>query len=223
MKTTFTALVAAALLAAAPAPAGSATAGAETYDLLFKGGTLDAVPRDYRLVYTRAVTNTYKPETEERDSGRIELTFDDGTPQGAFLRFYQDDKHRNIGTFPASVGNPIIMYFVETVVRDMAESAGGSPFYIRNRVKEALVAPAEIADEPAKVGGQEVAAREITIRPFAGDPNAERMQGFGDLEIRVTMSDEVPGWYYALEAVVPGKDGPRYASTMTFTGEDKVE
>ncbi|NIY99214.1 hypothetical protein HC022_24280, partial [Salipiger sp. HF18] len=118
----------------------------------------------------------------------------------------------------ASVGNPMIMYFYESVIRDMAETVGGSPFYIRNRVKEALVQPAEIVTGEASFGGSEVPTQTVILRPFEGDPNAGKMQGFGGLELSVTMSEEVPGWYLSLVATAPGADGApgAYVSELRF-------
>ena len=205
----------------AAAPAGAGTTGDSTYDLLFRSGTLDALPRNHQLVYQREVTNALTPEAGDRDTGTIELKFIEGTPEQALLKFRQDEKYRNLGRFPASVGNPIIMYFVETVVRDMAESAGGSAFYIRNRVKDALVAPAELEGDPVDHRGEKVDATAVTLRPFKDDPNAQRMMGFDALELVVTMSEKVPGWYHTLEARVPGRDGGTiYSSKMVF---DKAE
>ncbi|MHA6264440.1 hypothetical protein ACXYMO_14645 [Arenibacterium sp. CAU 1754] len=196
--------------------------GHETYDLLFRNGTLNDVPKDLHLVYERVVTNTIKPETAERDTGTVELGFAGGEPLQARLKFIQDDKYRNLGSFPASVGNPIVMYFVETVVRDMAETAGGSPFYIRNRVKDALVQPAEIENLNMDYDGQTISATSVVMRPFSADPNKEQMKGFGDLEVTVVMSDAVPGWYHSLSARVPDgdSDGMIYDSTLTFESLD---
>lgn len=205
------------LLAALPAAGGSAAV--ETYDLLFRSGSLDGTDRDATLSYHRRVTNRLVPAADERDSGTISLSFVPGNQ--AQLEFSRDDgKHRNLGSFPASVGNPMIMYFVETVVRDMAESAGGSPFYIRNRVKESLVRPAETVEETARFHGRTVPAVTVTLRPFSGDPNAARMRGFGDLALTVTMSEQVPGWYLSLRAEAPGAEGgaPVYSSVLTFAG-----
>lgn len=197
-----------ATLALTPVFATAATERAEPYDLLFKEGTLDDVDRDATLTYSRDVENALKPEAAERDTGRITLTFEDGDDiEEAILTFRQDEKFRVLGEFPASVGNPIILYFVETVVRDMAESAGGSPFYIRNRVKEALVKPAEIETDNDTT---------VTMKPFEGDPNADQMRGFGDLTLVVTMSEDAPGWYTSLKAHVPGAEGAIYSSTMTL-------
>jgi len=110
------------------------------------------------------------------------------------------------------------MVFYESVIRDMSETAGGSPFCIRIRVKEALVRPAEIETGEAAFGGETVATRTVTLRPFLEDPNRDRMMGFGDLELRVTMSEEVPGWYLSLVAEAPGAEGSEagYVSAMRF-------
>ncbi len=197
-------------------PAIAANEGTATYDLLFKPGTLDDFGMDNMLLYERTVTNTLVPDAALRDTGEIELSFEETTPPQAGLRFLQGGKHRNLGTFPMSVGNPIIMYFVETVVRDMAEAAGGSPFYIRNRVKEALVTPTDVQTGEAMYQGNSIETQTVTLRPFANDPNSDRMKGFGDLALTVTMSDDVPGWYETLEANVPGTDGPVYSSVMRF-------
>ena len=207
-------------MGAAPGPApaqGAMTGAAETYELLFRGGTLDALPRAEPLVYDRAVESRLAPEAAARETGTLRLGFEGGTPEMVGLRFEQGERFRGVGRFPASVGNPVVMYFVETVARDMAEAAGGSPFYIRNRIKDALVAPAAMEQATTAWDGAEVAATTVTLTPFAGDPNAARMQGFDALELRVTMSDAVPGWYRRLEAVVPGPDGeagPVYSSVI---------
>lgn len=195
--------------------------GTETYDLLFKNGTLDAIDRETELVYTREVTNTLDVPSGARDTGDIALTFRDGTAEMVMLEFRKDEKHRSLGVFPASVGNPMIMFFYETVVRDMAASAGGSPFYIRNRVKEALVQSSEVEFGEAIFEGKTVATQTVRMHPFSGDPNVERMQGFGDLELRVTMSEAVPGWYMSLVAEASG--GEVYQSELHFerVGEAK--
>ncbi|MFK7762456.1 MAG: hypothetical protein AB8B62_04285 [Roseobacter sp.] len=188
--------------------------GDKTYDMLFRNGTLDEIDRSSALVYRREVTNTLKPEAEARDTGDVTLSFRQEDTNVALLEFWQDDKHRALGMFPASVGNPMIMYFYETVVRDMAEAAGGSPFYIRNRVKDALIQTSDIVEGEAVFDGETVQTRTIRMYPFDGDANLERMQGFGDLEIRVTMSEAVPGWYMSF--VAEAADGDVYRSEVSF-------
>ena len=219
------ALALALMIVAGPGRATSVD-GKATYDLLFRDGALDDVDRDSVLVYDRDVTNRLRPDTAMRDTGEIALRIGQAPDmEMAELEFRQDGRHRAMGSFPASVGNPMIMVFYESVVRDMAESAGGSQFYIRNRVKEALVEPAEVEAGTARVGGKEVATRTIRLHPFEGDPNAERMMGFGDLELSVIMSDTVPGWYLSLVAEAPAPDGsgPIYRTSIQFEAMEPVQ
>lgn len=194
--------------------------GDKTYDMLFRNGTLDQIDRSSELVYRREVTNALKPEADARDTGDIALSFREGDAPVALLEFRQQEKHRALGTFPASVGNPMIMYFYETVVRDMAEAAGGSPFYIRNRVKDALIQPSDIEEGQSVIQGETVPTKTIRLYPFADDPNKDRMKGFGDLELRVTMSEAVPGWYMSL--VAEAADGAVYRSELVFDRLDKT-
>lgn len=212
-----TALGLAALLSASTALA-SPLAGDKAYDMLFRDGTLDQIDRGAELVYRREVSNALNPDADARDTGDIALSFREGSATMAALEFRQDDKHRALGAFPASVGNPMIMFFYESVVRDMAEAAGGSPFYIRNRVKNALIQTSDIEYGEAIVDGKTIATRTIRMYPFAEDPNQARMRGFGDLELRVTMSEEVPGWYMSL--VAEAAEGEVYRSELHF---DRIE
>ncbi|ETX14229.1 hypothetical protein OCH239_03940 [Roseivivax halodurans JCM 10272] len=177
--------------------------GPSAYDRIFVNGTLDEVPADRTLVYDRSITNGFDPEPEE--DGRIELSIEG---EMARLTLRRDGRHRVLGEFPAGVGNPIIMYFVETVVRDVAEAAGGNPFYIRNRMKEALLEAGEVRDVPG--------ATEVTLHPFADDPNAARMQGFDALTLSAVMSPEVPGLYQTLSASIPETGTEAYSTTLTF-------
>ncbi|TNJ40594.1 hypothetical protein [Phaeobacter sp. B1627] len=189
--------------------------GQGTYDLLFREGTLDSIARDTSLVYRRSVTNQLKPEAAERDSGDIALSIRPSDPSDLVkLELRQGDRHRGLGQFPASVGNPVIMFFYEATIRDMAEAAGGSPFYIRNRIKQALVEPSNVTAGLGEFEGETIETQTISLFPFEEDPNRERMQGFGDLELQVVMSEEVPGWYLALSA----EAGAVYQSELRFDG-----
>lgn len=186
------------------AMAGPGQAG-ETYDLIFRTGTLDGIGADRILVYDRDVATPGRPDFGPRNSGEVRLSFE--PDDMARLRFHADGKLRNLGLFPATVGNPVVMYFIETVLRDVAMEAGGSPFYIRNRIKGSLLDTVPIVAGSGAYDGAAVATREITLHPFESDPNRDRMGVYGDLALTFRMSDTVPGWYWQLEAAAPGPDG----------------
>lgn len=191
----------------------------EPYDLIFKNGTLSDVAQT-GLTYDRTVDIGGNPEYSARNTGQVRLEFQ--PDDMARLQFQKDGKHANVGLFPASVGNPIIMYFVETVLRDVAQEAGGSPFYIRNRIKDSLVQDAPVEDVLVTVDGAEVPAKRVTLHPFAEDKNRDRMGVYGDLAITVTMSEDVPGWYGSLVASAPPRDGKEgYSNALTFVAGDR--
>lgn len=194
---------------------GTAALASETYDLIFKKGTLSELSTEDALVYEKTVSIQNNPEDSALNTGQVRLTLSEDDV--AALKFEKDEKYRGLGRFPASVGNPIIMYFVETVVRDVAANAGGSPFYIRNRIKESLVQFAEIENAGANFGGEDLPVQQITLRPFLGDKNVEKMQGYGELAMTFTMSEDIPGWYYSLVASAKGPNGEVYNSALTLT------
>ncbi|MEO1138383.1 MAG: hypothetical protein AAFW87_02905 [Pseudomonadota bacterium] len=194
----------------------------QPYDLIFRIGTLDGLPQNEMLLYDRQVMIAGKNDYADRNTGGVELRF---MPEDmANLRFVKEDKYRSLGQFPATVGNPIVMYFIETTLRDVAQEAGGSPFYIRNRIKDSLVQEAPITAATVMYQGQEVAAKQVTLSPFENDKNREKMGGYADLALTFTMSDEVPGWYVSLEAHAPGPDsGGSYRNALTLEGMETQE
>lgn len=207
-------------LALASAPVFAAET-VPAHELIFKPGTIDRIGPEAELIYDRETRNARLPDAADRDTGRVVLSFDPPGQDGivsANLDFRKEDADRSLGSFPASIGNPIIMYFYEVTARDMSETAGGSPFYIRNRMKEALLDEVEIVRDTIRRDGREIDVQRVTLRPFADDPNRDRMQGFGALEMTVTMSDDIPGWYLSMvsEAVPESGGDPVYRSALRF-------
>lgn len=90
-------------------------------------------------------------------------------------------RDRKIGPFPISAGDPVLTFFLEQTVRDMATLTGGSPHYIRNRIKDAIFRGGQIETQD----GHSVA----TFEPFGDDPNAARMQGFETLKLTFVLDD----------------------------------
>lgn len=205
---------------------------AETYDLLFRKGALSGLeaspplPEGAKgkdtLVYERVVSPLKKGESPDNDTIGLQLTSDDNVA----LILHRGPQMRFIGTFPASVGNPLIMYFLESALADIAKQSGGSPFYMRNRVKEALLKEAEIVPVSLRFGKRDIAASQVTIRPFAGDKARAQMGRFAELALAVTVSQDIPGWYYSLQATVPegaGEADIGYTAAITLSdgGEGK--
>ncbi|MBP2233934.1 hypothetical protein J2Z31_000424 [Sinorhizobium kostiense] len=203
---------------------------AGTYELLFpstalKGLEAVAAGRESgqnTLVYDRLVSGAAESQMDGRFSIGLKVKPDDKVT----MALYQGTRSRGLGEYPASVGNPVIMFFLESVLADIAAQSGGSPFYMRNRIKEALLKDGQVVSVERQYENRDVAAREVTIRPFLKDKARERMGRFSELAITVTVSEEIPGWYYSLVATVPAavgasKIGYSHAITLDGKGEGR--
>jgi hypothetical protein len=121
--------------------------------------------------------------------GATEVTL---TPEGGATR--------RLTPFEGVPGNPLLMVFLENTVRAVAQATGGSPFYLRNRMKEALRAG---LSESAGADGLTV----LTAQPFAADPNAAKMGPFGGLTLRFELAAAEPGAFRLMRADAAKPDG----------------
>lgn len=114
---------------------------------------------------------------------------------------------REVASFPAQGANPIILFFLENVLRNVAMQTGGSPFYIRNRIRDSLVA----AELGAPTDGQAV----ITLHPFEADPNLDPSSDFAGLQLVLTLDPAEPGRIISLKADTPAGEAG-YSETMVL-------
>lgn len=219
-----TILAAAVAVAALAGPAGAG----EAQDRLFEVGLLDGIATGDRLVYRHQRSGSF-------DAGRVPAI--DGEEIGIALVSGAEGRREAHVTLtgsrgrptrarlPAGGGHPLLLVFLETTVDNMAAMTGGSPHYIRNRMREAL--GQQDVTEPVEVtaGGAEVAGTRLTFTPFTGDPNRGEMGAFAELELRVVLSDAVPGEIASLSAVTgPGADGtPVLRERMVFERIEEEE
>ncbi|MBV0892107.1 hypothetical protein KTN05_09610 [Paracoccus sp. Z118] len=199
------------LLAPGVAPAGPLT------DRIMAPGLLADMPQGEALRYRHDRSIPAQPEgAVAPGAGRglpvpravegAELRL---TPDGAGTLILHSDEageSRPISGFPAAGGNPVLLFFLENVVRHLAVSTGGSPFYLRNRMVEALAA----ADLPPH-------GEEAVLAPFADDPNRDRLGGFADLRIALRLDPADPARLLELRAEAGAAD---YLEQMTLVTED---
>src|SRR3546814_5445147 len=73
------------------------------------------------------------------------------------------------------------------------------------------------------LGGERVAATEISFRPFANDPNRARLREFADKSYHVIISDAVPGGIYEVQAETPEGDGEGVLLRETYRFRERSE
>lgn len=173
--------------------AGAVAASPET-DLLFSTPHLQAQPDGATLVYLRerrlaldagAPAEGQEPpaDVSERIAMTIGAEADGQRPVEVVVD--PDGARRGYDTFRGVPGNPMLMVFLEGVAGSVARATGGSPFYIRNRIREAL------ADRIARADDGDAAL--LTIRPFAADPNRARLGPFAGLAMTFRVDRGAPG------------------------------
>lgn len=208
---------------------GGAGVAGEAQDKLFALGALKDLGTGEVLVYDFARTGAFptdKLPVVEQGAARLEMRA--AAAGGREVIVALDDKvgdtkkAEEFDPFPSDAGNPVFMVFMEQNVNAMATLTGGSPFYIRNRMREALGAQDNITPVDVHFDGKVVPGRQLTFRPFEKDANRDKMGVFSELEIRFVMSDAVPGGFASMEAVTP--PGPDNAPTFRQAFEfDRVE
>lgn len=214
-----------ATLAAALALAGGAAFGTgglqaqeaapRASDLVFRTGTLDGLPVGTELRYEGA-EGTGGAAGDGWRSVVVGLA-----PGGrAVVEGAEGEAApRVVGSFDAGVGNPLATVFLESTVSAVAEATGGSPLYIRNRIRDALAGPEQVSDAIADWNGAEVPGTEVVLLPFAADAHRAEFGAFADLEIRVVVSEAVPGWYRSISAEAPGAHAYATSLSLAEAGE----
>lgn len=122
-----------------------------------------------------------------------------------------DHPIRTVAEFTLGAPNPVLMFHLENIVRVMAVETGGSPFYIRNRIRDALAAsPAGVVE-----GGR----ASIALRPFAKDPQAGRMGRFAALSLTIIYVPDQPA--RILELLADTGQGPgEYTERLNLVGAE---
>lgn len=161
-------------------------------DLLMAPGLLDGAGEGPLLAYSEQRMAPDGTRAAPAANGRLLVAVAPGVQGEQFLLSREvGGKSQSLGAFPASGPNPVLLYFLELTARGMASATGGSPFCIRNRMREA-VAAADL--------GTGTSPREVVMRPFANDPNRARMGAFATLALRLRYDPDRPDRILELSA-----------------------
>ena len=195
------------LAVAGPVRAGEAPAAA---DLLFDTPYLSRLAPGTKLAYDfrRQDSNPalFGPAFEDK----IELTLApeaDERTRTAMVSYFTGERHRAAGPFPEMTGNPVVMLFLEQDVLTMSHVLHGNPRYLRNRLRTELSEGARIEPQRFRFAGRDVEGWKISLRPFAADPNRDKLLEFAEKRYEFLVGDAVPGGIYEIRTVTPRADG----------------
>lgn len=150
---------------------------------------------------------------------KVTAPADDPSKRIAEVVIRRGAREGEAGPFPTLNGNPISLILLERDVKEMAQLSKGSPYYLRNRVRDHL---ATGTVEPARFSydGKEVEGWKLSLRPFAEDPNKEKLQELTGRRYEFLFSEAVPGGLYSIDVVTPKADGTSniIETSLTLTG-----
>jgi hypothetical protein len=186
---------------------------------LFETPHLDGIDHPEALEYS------YRREGPDGFADRVVVRVQDIHPdRGKYVSFdYLTGEHHVL--FPAVDdfrGNPLLMLFLEHDVRLMKEQIGIAAGYLRDRIRHAFVDQAVVADTTVPFDGHDVAARRITLRPFARDDRFAHLPTAQAKTYTFVLSEAVPGMIVELRAETPADaetGAPAYGEQLHFTRE----
>ncbi len=157
------------------------------------------------------------PYTDEVSVDVLELHHD-GTASIA-MRFLSGDRKIHIPALESAQGNPAILGFLEGDIAEMKRLTGGSTAYFRKSIRMALAMPeTKVIDKTIIYEGHPIKGQEISIRPYASDPNKARLGNYANKSYVFVMSDAVPGKLYSIYTNLTGADSPLGTSLTISSG-----
>lgn len=109
-------------------PAASLAAAGSLSDLILAPGLFRTAPDGALLAYDHVREAPPVLPRADLAEGRLVLTAGDG-PRGRALALAREEEGqvRPVAEFPASGPNPVLLYFLETTARNMADATGAAP------------------------------------------------------------------------------------------------
>lgn len=116
----------------------------------------------------------------------------DGEKQ-VFFDLFEGESHREFGPISASEQNPLLLVFLQLDVNEMANLTGGAAGYFQQQVRKAFNDEAEIDTVAIEIGGKQVEAKRLRMRPFRNDPQIDRFPAFREKIYEFVVAEAVPG------------------------------
>lgn len=216
-------LACAVLLAAAPAFAQAPAASegvsppSKAEQLLFMTPQMAGMKTPRKIAYDYASASAAGTKSDHVSLATLPAA--DGHCCAAHVDFLSGEQAITLPDLDDAQGNPILMYFLESEVRQLERATKGQAAHFRRRIRTALSDDAKVTDTTVRWNGKDVPAHVIHIAPFLTDPYRLRFQTEATTEYDFTLSDAVPGGLVRLAATVPAAkagDPPLSARSLTL-------
>lgn len=213
------------VVAAAPA-AQAPVEFSEAETRMWMTDQLKSITRTMELRYRFEKSGTL----EEGFTDEVRLVIDKINPDGSkatSMQFFTGERNFPASPADSTTVNLVLGKYLEGDVRDMNRltdpngSARERWRYFQRRIKLALAESATVAATTFKFDGRTWNGHEISFAPYVDDPHRQQFERYADKQYRIVVSDELPGYVYRIETVVPGAKGesePLVREVLQLTG-----
>jgi hypothetical protein len=206
------------LLLAACAMAGAADdqpaegeAFSEAETRMWMTDQLSSVRGPVALTYGFEKSGTFESGFNDRIRLVIDKVNDDGS-KSISIEFFTGERHWPTPPVASTHVNLVLSKYLEGDVYEMRRltdpqnSAQERWRYFMRRIKLALAESAAVEPRAFTFDGREYQGHEIRFEPYRDDPHRNEFEQFADKVYTVIVADELPGYIYRIETVVPGPE-----------------
>ncbi len=143
---------------------------------------------------------------------------DDPASRTVEVKMFSGEHARAAGPFPSAEQNPVLLLVLEENVQELSQSFHANPRYLKNAIRKAWRDSPSVTPMQIDVGGKSVPGTRITVQPFRGDAEVDRMKGLETIVYTVDMSDAVPGTIAAVDIHAPAEGKATFSERLRYVG-----
>jgi hypothetical protein len=218
-------LVAVAVFAASTTGAGAEIAKPSPVDVLFDRKHLTNVNAGTDLVYRFDRTVSQADLLGQPFSDDIKVEIKKVEPNGTrtvVVKVFTGERARDPQPIDELTGNPVLVVYLDRAVSSYMAIAGGKVAYLKDKFRTALRERATVAPVKVKLAGKVVDGLKISVQPYSGDLNAQKMRGYENSRFSFVVSESAPGQFIELLATYENnaKDAPKLEERMLMVGAE---
>ncbi|MGE0486839.1 MAG: hypothetical protein AB7Q81_21985 [Gammaproteobacteria bacterium] len=170
---------------------------------------LSSVPGPIALTYSFEKSGSFEAGFNDHVRLVIDKVNDDGS-KSVSIEFFTGERHWPTPPVPSTHVNLVLSKYLEGDVYEMRRltdpqnSAQERWRYFMRRIKLALAESAAVEPRTVTFEGHDYQAHEIRFEPYSDDPHRNEFEQFADKVYSVIVADELPGYVYRIETLVPG-------------------
>ncbi len=177
--------------------------------LLWMTDQLKMIEHPVQLNYAFARTGTFEAGFSDKVTFTIRAVKDDGT-KAASVDFFTGERRFDVPSVESTSVNPILKIYLQGDVYEMnrlTDPDGKSRErwrYFQRRIKFAMADSSDVEETTVTFDGKAVPAFRVSFAPYMNDPKRALFEEFADKSYTIVVSDNIPGYIYSIETVIPG-------------------